>query len=481
MNPELKQQFSQLKWINTDLPQTPDQYKGKVCLVLFFTHSSAASMLWIPKLQSIIQENEDAVGILGVHCPKFSHEKDSNALQRAINRHYIRFPVAQDPDFLLWQQLGAEGWPSLVVLDTQGKFVGRFQGVDQLADVQSLVEQLLDAAIAQDTRDFSEIAAVTKPEPEMPLRFPAGIAVSDKCMYIADTGHNRILETDHEGQIKRIFGSGSAGLWDGTRDDAGFNQPQGLCLGDERLYVADTGNHSIRQINLFSGAVETLAGNGDFDASVEDHVTNPRDVGLAMPTDVQIAGDKLYITMAASNQIWRYDLGINKLGRFSGTGFFGLQDGPNQSCAFSQPMSVTESHKLLFVADANNSAIRVIRESDGASKTIIGKGPYIWGDGDGGRENALLQYPTAITAVKGSMDVWVADTFNNALRKLDIRQKTLTTLSIRYRLKEPRALTVHNGEIWVANTNAHDIVRVDTKTGRCRSVLVEAPTMENIS
>ena len=77
------------------------------------------------------------------------------------------------------------------------------------------------------------------------LADPAG-----KRLFIADTGHNRIIQTNLDGAEPVTIGSGEEGFDDGGYEKATFNRPQGMCLDGETLYVADTENHAIRAVDL---------------------------------------------------------------------------------------------------------------------------------------------------------------------------------------------------------------------------------------
>src|SRR3546814_18062791 len=85
-------------------------------------------------------------------------------------------------------------------------------------------------------------------EPMLPLSFPVGIAVDANYLYVADSGHHRILECDHGGRVLRQFGSGGPGFIDGPLELSAFNRPQGIRLQPHILYVPDTGNPSLTRI-----------------------------------------------------------------------------------------------------------------------------------------------------------------------------------------------------------------------------------------
>src|SRR5204862_2894606 len=95
------------------------------------------------------------------------------------------------------------------------------------------------------------------------LAFPGKLLAdeADGRLFVADTGHHRIIEVSlPDGRIQRVFGSGARGWTDGDAADARFDSPEGLALADPFLYVADTENHVIRRIDLNENVVTTIAG-----------------------------------------------------------------------------------------------------------------------------------------------------------------------------------------------------------------------------
>uniref|UniRef100_A0A7C9EPC8 Peptidylamidoglycolate lyase n=1 Tax=Opuntia streptacantha TaxID=393608 RepID=A0A7C9EPC8_OPUST len=100
-----------------------------------------------------------------------------------------------------------------------------------------------------------------------PLKFPGKLTVDvlNNRLFISDSNHNRIVVTDLDGgYIMQVGSSGEEGLRDGSFDDATFNRPQGLAYNAKRnvLYVADTENHALREVDFVNDVVRTLAGNG---------------------------------------------------------------------------------------------------------------------------------------------------------------------------------------------------------------------------
>ena len=82
-------------------------------------------------------------------------------------------------------------------------------------------------------------------------------------LFIADSTHHRIVITDLDGKKIAVAGTGEPGMTDGAFDKAQFNDPQGMALKGDTLYVADRKNHVIRALDLKAKTVKTIAGTGE--------------------------------------------------------------------------------------------------------------------------------------------------------------------------------------------------------------------------
>ena len=101
--------------------------------------------------------------------------------------------------------------------------------------------------------------------PETVFSFPGKVTADPAGrLFISDTNHHRIVQTDLNGRVEAVYGAGEEGFVDGGPGEATFRDPQGTALSaDGRLlYVADTNNHSVRVIDLDSGEVSTLVPSG---------------------------------------------------------------------------------------------------------------------------------------------------------------------------------------------------------------------------
>src|SRR5262249_55606644 len=163
---------------------------------------------------------------------------------------------------------------------------------------------------------------------ESPLFFP-GKVVADaagKRLFIADSTHHRIVITDLEGKKIAVAGTGETGKTDGPFAKAAFNDPQGMALAGDVLYVADRKNHLIRALDLKAQTVKTVAGTG-VQGQDRDEGGPALKTGLNSPWDLLVNGDRLLIAMAGHHQIWSLDLSKGTLAPFAGSGRENIKDG----------------------------------------------------------------------------------------------------------------------------------------------------------
>ncbi|MGH8040642.1 MAG: thioredoxin-like domain-containing protein [Rudaea sp.] len=460
-----------LDWVNSDSAPTLAGLRGRVTVLHFWTFDCVNCRNILPDLRYLENKYHDGLSVIGVHTPKYAYQRQSEPVLKAVNRNHIRHPVANDPEYLLWQAYGVQAWPTLAVIDAQGQLAALLPGEGRREEADALIGHLLDEAATHDLRVYESDVATVRPEARSPLRFPTRLALGDTSLWIADTGHNRILECTHEGRILRQFGSGNPGYWDGRGSDAGFTDPHGLAAGKDALYVADTGNHAVRRIRLLNGEVETVAGTGTRGHDLPNEYTEPTKLAMSAPADVALLGDNLYIAVSGQNQIWQLDTLRSKLVVLAGSGQLGLTDGVGVTASFAQPCCLSLVGQQLVVTDAAASAIRLLRLLDNRVSTLIGSGLYDFGDVAGKREDTRLQHPLAACADPRGL-VFVADSYNARIKALNLRSGEVRTLNLPYTLSEPAGLALGAGALWIANTNVHEIVRVDLGNGKIRRLTI---------
>jgi hypothetical protein len=462
--PELS---DQLEWVNSPT-RTLRQQRGRVVLLAFWSAGSVYCHNMLEDLRTIQGKHSDGVTVLGIHTPKFDAERDARLVLKAVNRLGVRFAVAHDPGFVTWQHYGIRAWPSVAVIDTRGQLVEIISGDLLRESLDALVSRMLEEAGEQDHRVYENSQPSLRPEPRLPLAFPSGLAVTQNHLYVSDTGHHRVLECSHDGRILRQFGSGNPGFLDGGSAECSLQSPRGITVMKDTLYVADTGNHALRCVRLLDGEVSTLAGNGRPANPTGEMHSVPTDMPLNAPWDVAGAFDRLYIAMAGLQQVWEFDLGKRSLHPVAGSGRLSMVDGTGTGAAFAQPAGLALVQQTLYVADSAGSAIRSLHLSNATVQTLVGHSPFDFGDQDGTRSAARLQYPLALALDPRSPLLWIADTYNDTLKMLRLGGGDLRRYELNYRLHEPGAIAASPGVLWVANSGAHEVLRIELDTGTVR-------------
>lgn len=451
----------QLHWLNAG-PQQLAAYRGRVLALVFWNAASAYCHTLLDELQRLQARFPLGLSLLGIHQPKFDAERDDRLVLKAANRLGLGFPVANDRGWAAWQHFGLQAWPAVVLVDPRGRLRQVLAGDDQTAALESAIAALMDEFDGE--LEQREPPRRTGAEQRLPLAFPSGLAVGEHHLYVADTGHHRILECTLSGRILREFGTGHGDLVDGAPEDAAFRFPRGLCLVRESLYVADTGNHALRRIRLLDGAVETLAGNGRAGPLREGSGTAAA-MPLNQPWGLVGSLERVVIAMAGCNQLWEYLPGPNQLRLLAGSGEFGIADGSARSAMFAHPAALAQVQQTLYIADAASSSIRSLQAVQGQVQTLVGQGLYEFGDQDGQRREARLQCPLAIALDPDSPVLWIADAYNGGLRRLRLGGGDVTTPTLPQRLEQPAALAAGPGSLWIANTGAHEVLRYDLAKG----------------
>lgn len=428
----------------------------------------------LPQLRKLEETFPSELVVVGVHSPKFTAERSTPNLRQAVLRLGIHHPVVNDASMRIWSEYGVGAWPTLVLVDPAGKVIGGHEGEFRFQEFQPLITDILAEFDAKGMLDRRAIAFQPELPPESTLLFPGKLLAdhTSSRLFIADSGHHRVVEAGMDGRVHRVFGGGR-GFMDGTPEVAAFDTPQGMALAGEQLYVADTWNHAIRRIDLATGEAITVAGTGEQARRVKEGpaLSSP----LNSPWDLVLHQGILYIAMAGSHHLWAYDPGSQEVTRYAGTGREALADGPLQRAAFAQPSGLSSDGQVLYVADSETSAIRAVDLPGraGMVRTLAGLGLFEFGDVDGVGEQVRLQHPLGVAFDPSEGVLYVADSYNNKIKRLD--PGSLETRSVAgsgsgglrdgvgetATFWEPGGLSWAQGKLYVADTNNHAVRVVD--------------------
>jgi sugar lactone lactonase YvrE len=198
--------------------------------------------------------------------------------------------------------------------------------------------------------------------------FPTGIAVDHiGNIFIGEEGNLRVRKIDPNGNVTTLAGNGGVNLNDGVGTNAGFGQPSGLAVnanGD--LYIADRGTARIRKVTS-DGTVTTVAGSsGNFGFADGNGVNAKFNYPSGIASDIH---GNLYVADEQNNRIRKIDPSGN-VTTVAGNGNAGYVDGPASTAEFNGPWGIAvDSYGNIFVADEYNNVLRKIDPS-GTVSTI---------------------------------------------------------------------------------------------------------------
>jgi thiol-disulfide isomerase/thioredoxin len=472
-----------LGWLNTAGPLRLKDLRGKVVVLDFWTLCCINCIHTLPDLAKLEKKYANQLVVIGVHSAKFENEKDSESIRKAILRYEISHPIVNDGDMKIWQTYGASSWPTLILIDPEGYFVAGGTGEGLYEALDEAIAKLIK--IHRDKKTLNEKPlrfelARSQERGDSPLFFPgkvladSDIGQGDRTigrLFIADSTHHRIVITDLNGQKIAVAGPGEPGRADGSFEKASLNDPQGLALRGDLLYLADRKNDLIRTLDLKKQTVQTVAGTGE-----QGRLGFPGGPALKTrlnsPWDLYLLGKRLFIAQAGCHQIWTLDLDKSRLDPYAGSGKEFIHDGPLDESCFAQPSGLTGNADTLYVADSEASAIRAISIADGEVKTVVGVVDldlFRFGDKDGVGGKVRLQHALGVVYHDGKL--YVADTYNSKIKVIDPEKRACSTfvggpagwLSQRL-FNEPGGLSYADGKLYVADTNGHRIQVVDLKT-----------------
>lgn len=243
------------------------------------------------------------------------------------------------------------------------------------------------------------------------LNLPKCIAAdSAGTLYVVDAGSYRILKIAATGEVTTLAGSGSRGTADGAGTSASFYSPFGIAVDAQgNVYVSDTDAYRIRKITP-EGVVTTFAGSEN-GGHLDGTGTAAKFIG---PTGLAVdASGNIYV----ADLFWiRKITPAGEVSTLAGSDHSGSEDGAGTAASFYQPDGVAvDSSGNVYVADTFNQTIRKVTQA-GVVTTIAGKAE-VDGSADGVGTEATFCAPEGI-AVDASGNLFVADLGNNKIRKI---------------------------------------------------------------
>lgn len=292
------------------------------------------------------------------------------------------------------------------------------------------------------------------------LLYPSGLALYGNTLYISDTGNNAIKKVSKNGgTVSTVSGSVTVPEKIAVSSNGGF------------LYVADSGEHKVKKINIGSGAAEVIAGSGDnaykegtgtgasfqnvvgvaLDASANTlYVTDgdgfddklrkinlgtkqtslvARDTQMAtlnFPKGVALKGNYAYVANSGIGTVHKFNKSTGNSEHAAGKERFGNTDGAKENVVLGRPFKMTTADgKKIYLAE--NNLIKEINLSTGGTSHLIGSVVDAYREGTGSRVRFSTISGIAIDST--GKNLFVADHWNNRIRKIDLATKTSSLVS----------------------------------------------------
>jgi len=261
---------------------------------------------------------------------------------------------------------------------------------------------------------------------------PYGMATDGTFLYVASRGDNNIRKIVIATQVETIFAGklgGDAGDTNATGQAAAFRSPSGITTDGTNLYVADTVNHTIRKIVIATQVVSTFAGTSTLSGATDGTGTGAM---FYDPEGITTDGTNLYVADTGNHKIRQIVISTGVVTTLSGTpsgdaGVFGTNDGDGTAARFHSPQGITTDGTYLYVTDTANSTIRKILIAAPNTVTTIAGQAGVTGIANGIGTAALFDGPRGITS--DGTNLYVTDWVQHTVRKIVISSGVVSALA----------------------------------------------------
>ncbi len=310
---------------------------------------------------------------------------------------------------------------------------------------------------------------------DFPLLRPFGIDFdSAGAMYIVELEGGRVHKLNGDGAPVVVSGDGSKSYTGdgGAFTKATYNGMHNLAINNnDRAFIADTFNHCLREVNLKTGTIKTFSGNGKTGFAGDGKRAVEAQFDYLMCVSLNPDQDALFVADLKNYRIRKIDLKTGLVSTVAGNGKKGLpQDGAKATeSPLVDPRAVAvDSKGNLYILERGGHALRRVN-TDGTIQTVAGTGKK--GFKDGPALQAQLASSKHI-CIDDQDRVIIADDANAAIRCYDPKTETVSTLlgqgfgDKRIKLKNPHGVTIEKEQLFVCDTSNNRIFKITFKASK---------------
>lgn len=457
------------EWFNTTRPLKTSDLKNRVILLNFWSYDCVDCESTLLKIKRFEQQYGNNLTVIGVHSGNASGKNESSEIIKSILKNNITYPVVNDINLKIGNDFEIKNLPSLVLINTRGAIEKIYSTAEEIADIDDDVEDLVAESRYKISHEALPIFLEGNAVAANVLTFPSKLEYTKSFSYksrqvpaifIANSGKNNIVIINLLGEIVLKIGAESGGFKDGSFDEAAFNYPKGLLYNEGKLYIADTGNNALREINFETEKVTTLIGSGKRGGSIEK-TTNAEDLDLADPSDIEFSSDHKDIIIANSgaHQLLAYNIRGKKVSILAGNGSDGNLDGEYPGNSLSQISDIAVYGENIYLVDSKFSSLRVLKES-GNLETLVN-----------GKETGILSRPTGLMV--DDTGAYITDIASQSVKRYDFSSDKINNfIGARERgnnigsasstqFNEPSGIISILNQFYIADSNNNRIISVN--------------------
>jgi sugar lactone lactonase YvrE len=298
-------------------------------------------------------------------------------------------------------------------------------------------------------------------------------------MFLVEMVGNRVLKVDERGQLSTIAGTGKKGDGGdgGPAAKAEFNGPHSLAVGpDGIIYVADTWNNRVRRIDPKTGHINMFAGNGKKGFAGDGGPAAEAQFGGVYCIAFDPKRERMYLADLDNRRIRAIDMNSGIVTTVAGNGERGVpEDGAMAVGApLVDPRAVAaDGAGNVYILERSGHALRVV-DARGRIRTVAGTGRAGAGGDGGDAKQAMLNGPKHL-CVDGDGDVLIADTENHLIRKYLPREGKIVRVAGNGKkgsaglggspqeaeLSQPHGVTVRDGTVYISDSSNNRVLRID--------------------